>query len=748
MPESWDRIEELFEAASALPVEGRLLFLRQACAEDDLLRQRVQSLLASDEKAGDAFLTPPQRFRLDGSTDAEPDARDQLIAAKISSFTVASVIARGGVGTVYLAEQANPRRTVALKVMHPGAWTPSAEKRFDVESRILAYLRHPNIAQVYEAGMHRLEGGVALRYFAMEYVPDARTILRYANDRSFSLRGRLELFLQLCDAVHHGHQKGIIHRDLKPANILVDAEGRVKLIDFGIARSTDSDIAVTTMRTEVGQLLGTLAYMSPEQCAADPSQIDTTTDVYSLGVILFELLTGRLPYDVSNMTIQSASRVICEKEPTRPSQIAGSAGIPPAKLRGDVETIILKALEKDRAKRYGSVADLSADIRGYLNGVPISARPPTAWTRAMRWASRHPVRVTVGAGTAILACSVALSFVAVWIALYRPHRLIVDQDCSAVRLLSRVGYELRSWPDTPEPGRFVAGAEAARLVERQAMHGGGKFALIGFFHNARIDRQGKLCLFDLAGDLDGPVREAGLTDQDLPLDMLAPSKDRHASTTWPSIVTVADVFPSVPGKEVVCVFTLGEFSQQAICVYDQELKPLYRVWHDGAVGPLYWMSGPGLLVLVGHSEAVKDAAQGGTVDSGAVGGLLFALRPDVGIFLRDYVSPGATDTRLRPAWYKYAHPLRTQVRAFTLETAEPDGIDSGWFCKVKFRFQEPKGTVWLTIDHEGKQVGPLNTDDPYNEDQSSPSPKLPRRNEIKLSDDPPPPLGPTTRPAK
>jgi hypothetical protein len=229
--------------------------------------------------------------------------------------------------------------------------------------------------------------------------------------------------------------------------------------------------------------------------------------------------------------------------------------------------------------------------------------------------------------------------------------------------------------------------------------------------------------------------------------MLAPGKDRHASTTWPSYVTVADVFRDVPGKEVVCVFTLGDFSQSAICVYNYHLKPLYRIWHDGGVGPIYWMSGPRLLICVAQSEATKEAAQSRTFDPGTVANSLFAVRPELGMLLREYVSPGTTDPRLRPAWYKYAHPCRTDVRAFTLEAVEPAGSDSAWFCKVSFSFHEPKGAVWLTIDHEGKQVGPLNTNDPYNADQASKSPKLPRRDEIKLSDSPPP-LVPATWPAK
>ncbi len=204
----------------------------------------------------------------------------------------------------------------------------------------------------------------------MEYIVGAKPITKYAKERNLSTRQKLELLGSVCDAVHHGHQKGIIHRDLKPSNILVDAQGRVKIIDFGVARSTDSDLAVTTLQTDIGQLIGTLQYMSPEQCEADPHNIDTRSDVYALGVVFYELLCGKLPYNVSRVAMHEATRIIREQHPTRLSTLNKT-------LRGDVETIALKALEKDRERRYQSATDFAQDIRRYLGNEAIAAQPPS-----------------------------------------------------------------------------------------------------------------------------------------------------------------------------------------------------------------------------------------------------------------------------------------------------------------------------------------------------------------------------------
>ncbi|MCK4872814.1 MAG: protein kinase [Phycisphaerales bacterium] len=329
--------------------------------------------------------------------------------AVIGGYAVERLIAHGGMGSVYLAMQHNPRRTVALKVMKAGIASRSALRRFEHESQILARLRHPNIAQVYEAGTHHIsqdgaEPGVP--FFAMEYIPGAAAITDYAVSNKLSTRERLELLAKVCDAVHHGHEQGIIHRDLKPGNILVDSTGEPKIIDFGVARATDSDIAVTTLRTDVGQLIGTLQYMSPEQCDADAGSLDARSDVYALGVVMYELLCGRLPYDLKRTALYDAARVIRDQSPIRLSEINRM-------LRGDVETIVLKALEKDRNRRYLSAADLRDDIRRYLSDQPILARSSSAFYRLRKKAARHRSWVVLAV---VLVSLVALAAVrTVWV---------------------------------------------------------------------------------------------------------------------------------------------------------------------------------------------------------------------------------------------------------------------------------------------------------------------------------------------
>ncbi|MFG0252416.1 MAG: tetratricopeptide repeat protein, partial [Phycisphaerales bacterium JB038] len=254
-------------------------------------------------------------------------------------------------------------------------------RRFQYEAQLLARLRHPNIAQIYEASTHD-DGGGGVPYFAMEYIPGAKPITQYAREHKLSTNDRLQLFTRVCAAVHHGHQKGVIHRDLKPSNILVDADGEPKIIDFGVARSTDSDLALTTLQTDVGQLVGTLQYMSPEQCEADPDALDTRSDVYALGIVLYQLLCEALPYDVTRLALHEAARVICDEAPLRPSHHS-------RRLRGDIETISLKALAKERGRRYQSAADLSRDIEHYLKNEPIAARPPSAWYQLRKFSKRN-----------------------------------------------------------------------------------------------------------------------------------------------------------------------------------------------------------------------------------------------------------------------------------------------------------------------------------------------------------------------
>ena len=302
-------VKAIFDEALQRPPAERATFLDSACAGEPEVRARVERLLSmiADDPA---FLEEPPLttdFGVEDLTNLDRD--DDLTGKRLSHYDLRRVIATGGMGTVYEAVQEKPHRTVAVKVMKRGIASRSALRRFEYESQILARLRHPGIAQIYEAGMHKENGGSGVPYFAMEYIAGAKDVIEYCQAKDLRTRERLELFCKICDAIHHGHQKGSIHRDLKPANILIDSFGQPKIIDFGVARATDSDMAITTLQTDVGQLIGTVQYMSPEQIDADPHDIDTRSDVYALGVVLYKTVTDELPFGTMGLAAQHQFRL-------------------------------------------------------------------------------------------------------------------------------------------------------------------------------------------------------------------------------------------------------------------------------------------------------------------------------------------------------------------------------------------------------------------------------------------------------
>ncbi|MCW5765335.1 MAG: protein kinase [Phycisphaeraceae bacterium] len=332
---------------------------------------------------------------------------------RIGRYTVAGLIGVGGMGVVYEATQDQPRRTVALKVIRGGLMTPEKLRRFEHESEVLGRLQHPGIAQVYEAGTFVDSQGQQTPFFAMEYIKGS-SLSEHARNAGLNVRGRLEILARVCDAVHHAHQKGVIHRDLKPVNILVDESGQPKVLDFGVARVTGSDVQPDSVETAAGQLLGTLPYMSPEQVTGNPDDLDTRSDVYTLGVIAFELLAGVMPHDLSGRSIPDAVRVIRDDSPRRLSSVVRA-------LRGDVETIVGKALEKDKARRYPSAEALASDIRRYLRNEPISARPAGAWYQFRKFALRHKGLVA-GLGSAVLMLVAGLAVMSYAFELTRRER--------------------------------------------------------------------------------------------------------------------------------------------------------------------------------------------------------------------------------------------------------------------------------------------------------------------------------------
>ncbi|MGH7179226.1 MAG: protein kinase domain-containing protein [Tepidisphaeraceae bacterium] len=367
----------------------------------------------------------PDRRRLlpttpESADDGAPpplDALEPPLPEFIGSYRIHGILGQGGMGVVYRAEQLTPHRPVALKVVRIGMFTRQHLRRFEHEAEVLGRLQHPGIAQIYEAGVADSSQG-RQPFFAMELVA-GRSLTDFASDERLSSRQRLGLMILVCQAVQYAHQRGVIHRDLKPGNILVDAPGQPKILDFGIARVTDSDIHAT-METGVGQIVGTLPYMSPEQAAGDAGALDTRSDVYALGVITYELLAGRLPHSLERRAITEAVRIIREDEPARISTLDRA-------LRGDVETIVRKSMEKDRERRYPSAGDLAADMQRFLNSEPISARPPTTMYQLRKFAARNRA----------LVAGVALVFLvllgAVVVTSYQAHRIRLKNELAQSR---------------------------------------------------------------------------------------------------------------------------------------------------------------------------------------------------------------------------------------------------------------------------------------------------------------------------
>jgi len=383
-----DRVGRLFLEAARLDEQVRRAFLDSRCGDDPSIADEVEALLRHRESPALAIATGAINVGavLDGALDAD-SARPSPGSAfsSVARYKIVRVLGEGGMGTVYLAEQDQPRRTVALKVMR--STISNAErlrKRFRLEADVLGRLEHPGIARIYDAGTATVttaDGTATVPYFAMEYV-DGLPLTEHIAKAKLGTRDRMRIIARIAEAVGAAHRIGVVHRDIKPANVLVDQAGQPKVLDFGVARATDSDVALTTVQTDVGQLIGTLGYMSPEQVAGDPTKIGVRSDVYALGALAYEVLTGRPLVDARGKTVAEVARIIRDDDPTKLSSVDRV-------FRGDLETIVAKAIEKDPERRYSDASAFATDVDHYLRDEPIVARPPTTFYQLSKFARRN-----------------------------------------------------------------------------------------------------------------------------------------------------------------------------------------------------------------------------------------------------------------------------------------------------------------------------------------------------------------------
>ena len=661
----YSQAKALFIAARELAEERRVPFI-ESQTDDRAVREAVLSLLSHDDAA------PTSADR--GVSIGDPEG---FIGAEIDGFRLLSVLGIGGMGVVYLAEQDRPRRRVALKLISRQFPREEHIRRFLYEVEVLGRLDHPGVATIHAAGVWRRESTRA-PYFVMEHVPDAVGLTRFATEHGLSTRERVQLFTRVCDAVAHGHQRGIVHRDLKPDNVLVGADGAPKIIDFGIARSLDADLGITRSVTVEGTLVGTLQYMSPEQCDGPTSAIDTRSDVYALGIMLHELICGAPPYDLSGASVVAAARTI--------SRGVGAVSAANRRSLGrTLEHIVLRCLEPRPAQRYGSAGELATDLRRYLDGDPVGRRG--AMQRVARWLVRHPIATgAAGSAAAVLAASGVVALVLTYRVMLHPAYVEPSPDGSSVSVVSRGGLSLKRID-----ARLVGGIrQHERIFPGDGSESGWLLAVI-LHQDADHKHRGRLLIVD-------PFDGFAMAD---PTPITAEGFGIKATAQTVGVeyyarrLIVADVFPEADGPEIVVAFHHALNYPRVLQVRSQRGEVLFQCRIPGTVRAMMWHEGAGHLVCTGdlYGEAFALSAP-----------CVYAVSPAFGVVSTDWAAPEAPATDpIGMSWCLRAS-APSGVEFEPAGVIDPPGVDEVRLVSAAFKVAGTDAGIGFIIDARTGEV--------------------------------------------
>ncbi len=698
MHTDWDSVEKCFAACIELDEQKQKEYLESLREQDEALFQEVSSLLDHDRAVTSRKASEERRRTASESTIAWWNP-EELVNKQLRDLFIKDILGEGGMGVVYLGEQKSTRRAVAVKVLRMGLGSTTALKRFDYETRILANLDHPNICKIHYAGKWRRPADGKRRtevpYFVMEYLKKAHSLSEHVKKHQPTMRPRLELFLQVCDAIDHGHRNGIIHRDIKPANVLVDAAGNVKVIDFGVARCTNHDIAVTTMQTDTGQLVGTLQYMSPEQLEGHDRLIDTRSDIYALGLLLYELVCEAKPYDLSSTSLAQAVTTLRENPPRKPSLVKPH-------LKGDLEHVVLKALEKNPMARYQTVESFADDVRSYLVGDPVSAKAPGLWRRTLRYAGRHPAVFSGIVGLAICISWIAIGLGVTWYLRQTPAEIVIPKGSDTARLFSIGGSLLHEWESVVVEDTFNG------LVSRAEELGGGSVIVLTL--ESRADSSQLAAVYDAENPGDAPLWTAKVRMDEMPPQL--PQSKYRAEDFASQIQMCEDFFPERPGRELLVVFNHVPYSPAVIRIYDLNGQVLWQIWHDGPPRT-YYLRSTGLLVFFATNGEAPWRCREFNRDLDDLHWqqpyVIFAARPSLGSIDRRLLPCRTNGKDVGLAWYRCLLPPETAAKfepvRFRGTAPHRQKYESSRFFSVHFGFSdETRSSVEIIVDEHGNEV--------------------------------------------